>query len=109
MISEYEIGDMVIYIQTSPAYDGLSIYVYHKRGNAVYAAKPVDLIFEEGELGKITDPTFQLNRPMGNAFIRAMANALTEHGLMKPSDGEEVKAIKYHLEDMRTLVFKKEE
>lgn len=56
----------------------------------------------------VTEPSFSLSGPATKPFLQAMANTLKEIGIS--ADGEpvianELKAVKYHLEDMRSLVF----
>jgi len=64
--------------------------------------------FKEWEPGLITDPSFSLNGMIVKPFLQEMANTLKEIGIKAEGDPileNELSATKYHLEDMRTLVF----
>lgn len=59
--------------------------------------------------GESPNPSFTIHGPMTKPFLQAMANVLRDEGIK--ADGEpiienELVAVKYHLEDMRSLVFK---
>jgi hypothetical protein len=60
---------------------------------------------------EVVDPTFTLRGNVVKPFLQAMSNELHRVGI-KPEEApvleNELSAIKYHLEDMRELVFKKE-
>lgn len=58
----------------------------------------------------INEPTFSLSGPVTKPFLQAMANELKEIGINaegEPVIENELVAVKYHLEDMRSLVFEK--
>lgn len=70
-------------------------------------AKPVEIVFED-----ISDPgplEFMKYKPfmsfdISGELLRAIADALEEYGLLKNEDNPgELKATKYHLEDMRRI------
>lgn len=85
-------------------------------------------VFEDGARGLITNldkmevtkhkdgaiiekPTFTLRGRIVEPFLKAFANELERIGIRaegKPVLENELTAVKYHLEDMRTLVFNKE-
>jgi hypothetical protein len=62
-----------------------------------------------GQLG--VQPLFKLPWELSQKFLQAMANKLNEIGIRpegKPVLENELTATKYHLEDMRKLVFERE-
>ena len=64
-----------------------------------------DLI-QEGH--SIKNPTIKLPAWIAKDFLQAMANAIDKFGIRaegKPVLENELTAVKYHLEDMRSLVF----
>ncbi len=61
--------------------------------------------------GEMLDPTLSLKGFMARAFLQGMVNAAKKVGISpegEPILENELVAVKYHLEDMRKLVFKKE-
>jgi len=76
----------------------------------IKVAKPVDLVFEEVSDADVSlGSTFFFGGNKGDQFLQGLVNALVASGI-KPNDfkasDKEVAAIKYHLEDMRKLVFR---
>ena len=66
--------------------------------------------FKNFELGENIKPTFSLTSRVFTPFLQAMANNIKELGIKaddEPILENELIAVKYHLEDMRKLVFKK--
>lgn len=69
-----------------------------------FIAKPMDLEFEPMIDNANNDPTLKINGFMSREFLPALANALAEAGYRHESnDAGELKAMRLHLEDMRTL------
>jgi len=65
---------------------------------------------EYNEAHYIEKPTIRLSGFLATAFLQAIANGLKEIGIKaegEPILENELTAVKYHLEDMRKLVFKK--
>lgn len=84
--------------------DKYDILITSKTFNKTFIAQP--LIMEEvSNNTAIKKPTLSINRDSAQEFF----NFLWNHGL-RPKDGTgnggHIEAIKYHLEDMRKLVFK---
>ena len=70
-----------------------------------------EMNFVDYEEGTMVDPTFSLTGLVVKPFLKEMANALKQIGIRaddEPILENELAAVKYHLEDMRTLVFKTE-
>jgi hypothetical protein len=64
--------------------------------------------FSRYEEGRPVDPTFLLRGRITEPFLQAMANTLHKIGVTaegEPVLANELTAVKYHLEDMRRLVF----
>ena len=92
----------------------LEVYVFENRPDGKRAiveelGNPcVTRLLKEGE--SIWEPTFSMHGPMAKAFLQAFANCLDKMGVKpegKPVLENELTATKYHLEDMRNLVFKR--
>ena len=79
------------------------LVVDEKLDGSKYIAKPIDLVFEKDDScsGKIIEPTLIFNGVEGHELLKGIEGAFGER-----SSNKEIDAIKYHLEDMRKLVFK---
>jgi hypothetical protein len=76
----------------------------NERGERLMA-KPMPLIFEPFDESKIIEPSLEFTGAIARQFFPALYDALVEAGYAKKQKDESVDAIKYHLEDMRKLVF----
>ena len=95
-----------IYFKTEPWADQVSMYLVGDDAyGKTFLAKPMELTFEplaEGACFK--EPTLKFAGHTSREFLPALANALAEAGYRQEStDAGELKATKYHLEDMRRL------
>lgn len=65
-------------------------------------------IKEKAQRFEAVEPVARLEMSEAEDFIAAMIEGLSEAGLLstRPGDVAHVESIKYHLEDMRKLVFK---
>ena len=102
---------MKVAIRFDPEFQGLAIYMYGEDKNGSYIVKPFDIEIEHRDFrGEIVEPTMRLNETDGREFLNGLVNALVEAGF-KPDEiqahDKEVKALNYHLKDMRRLVFAK--
>lgn len=92
-------------IQKNIYSDTFDILIIRKIGSRIYVAKPLD--FEEKEDGIAKEPTIKLSAKDTTFF-----NSFFEHSKhynfipQEQVTNQEKDAIKYHLEDMRNLVFK---
>ena len=99
-------------IEYDYAIAGTSVYIYQENGDgSITLCEPLELTFtRDYDLSKLPEPTFRFNRKDGHDFLQGLAQALAENGF-KPDElkayDKQVEATKYHLEDMRSLVFKK--
>ncbi len=103
-----------IYIQKGLDFDGISIWFIEDLGGGQYSvAKPVDFTFVTHKDSDInTPPTIKLNSFFAQEFLHAWAEALKEEKISVEDtfnlEGQ-LQATKYHLEDMRKLVFGSED
>lgn len=106
---------MKVFKRSSFDHAGIELLFYQERmgpngGRQIYIAKPVDLIFELHEEFKTIDqPTLRIGYQEWMHFVPSMNEVLKESKI--PLNGEdsarsELKATKYHLEDLRSLLFK---
>lgn len=83
------------------------VLLYEKRGDEIYLAKPINLVFEKQQQGSIWEPTFTVYHAA--SFLKSMSEALHQMGI-KPDHQSKteglLEATKYHLEDMRKLALK---
>lgn len=72
-------------------------------------AKPVTFEFvDHPSYSSPSEPTMKFNGKMAGEFFPALNEAMIRSGYLKPKKDESIESIKYHLEDMRKLVFEKE-
>lgn len=77
-------------------------------GDKIYAAKEIELEFKEVPMGSFYDsPTFRINWHDSKDFKAALKESLDGEKLPLSAVEGELKATKYHLEDMRQIALKK--
>lgn len=69
-------------------------------------AKPMQFEFVEYQKGLSLEPSFNFSGWVAREFFPALQEAMIRSGVLKPTKNEQIESIKYHLEDMRKLVFK---
>lgn len=86
----------------SPWLDAYELAFFSKQGGKSFVAAPLEL--SEYKRGALIQPTARLSR----SAMQGLFNELWRAGF-RPADGTgnsgHVEALKYHLEDMRRLVF----
>lgn len=99
-------------IRTAWNRDGINLWFFRDDGQRLYVAKPFEIAFEE----KPRDNAWELPEP--TVFIRSnefkelresLVEELASAGVIDRTAAEtarELKATKYHLEDMRTLTLR---
>ena len=102
--------ELKVHIEHDPRFRGTAIYLFGKDKDGEFVIEPVDLVVRHFDIGEAIDrPTFVFNGRDGEAFLQSLAESLVRIGF-KPDELKakvgELSAIKYHLEDMRKLVFK---
>lgn len=100
---------MRIHVQKVMYKDSYDFLIMEERQGRRFIAKPF-LLEEMKEGGYIQDPTFSVRGNEGEIFLQELVNQAWDLGI-RPRYAREtepqVEAIKFHLEDMRSLVFKK--
>ena len=102
--------ELQVHIEHDTRFRGTSIYLYGKNKDGEFVIEPVDLVVRHYEVGECLDkPTFVFNGRDGESFLQSLAQALVRVGF-KPDElkakDREVSTLRYHLEDMRSIVFK---
>ena len=101
-----------VLVDRSPSMAAVYIYIVETDANdrIIKQAKPVDIKMEDipDEMIELT-PTFKFPLSKGTSFLEGLSKALQEIGFRdKTSDRDgEIKRLEAHLDDMRTLVFRK--
>ena len=103
--------ELKVHIQHEPAFRGTSIFLYGRDQQGEFVIEPMELVVRHYALGEAIDrPTLIFSGHDGESFLQALATALIGLGfkpdVLKASENE-LSATKYHLEDMRDLVFGK--
>ena len=89
---------------------GTKLYIAQEIDGYRYMARPVELVFDKMESSLLPEPTISFYLPgIGTDFLKSLAGELARMGFradeLKAKDSE-MTAVKYHLEDMRNLVFR---
>ncbi len=96
-------------IDYDPTIRGTRIWVVNEKADGLSVASPINMEWVEADASKDIPPTFVFGSREGHEFLQELSNALVRAGF-KPDElaasNKQVDAIKYHLEDMRSLVFK---
>lgn len=98
----------VVVVQHTPWADAYEMWIGKVEGSKFYTCnvgKDGYLKMKETNEGSQTPPTMRINGRAWGGLIRAL-RGVTPQVDIKEVDAE-LKATKYHLEDLRTLVFKK--
>lgn len=93
------------YFNNPPWADAIQIYLVGEDAHGKrFLARPMVLAFDPVPNGQFANPSLEINGFMSREFLPALANALAESGYRAEStDAGELKATKYHLEDMRLI------
>ena len=100
-----------VYCQHEDYSKTLNIYIFmvNPNGGRSIVTSLDRMEVAEYKEGDPIKPTFSLCGKVTDPFLQAMANALKEIGIKPDGDPvleNEMAAVKYHLEDMRRLVFR---
>lgn len=100
--------NLKIYFDRDLASDSVRMYLIGEDAHGKKSiAKQMELVFIELNRDLINPPTLEIRGHEADQFLPALANALAQAGYRHEStDAGELKATKYHLEDMRKLVLK---
>ena len=103
---------MKVHIKEDAFADVTNIYIIEEdeRGQR-FIAQPMKLVFKKFDEYLETQPSIKIGRHFGKVtnFMKNLATALAQAGYEPEVEKElkgELKSTKYHLEDMRKLVFK---
>jgi len=99
-----------VYIRVSPIEDSYELYLVDIVEGKQYVAKPMDLVWIQVHPGEEYIATLKVPARIGVELFKAMKGAITKQGIKTDDENmlkAELKATKYHLQDMRKLVFKK--
>jgi hypothetical protein len=98
-----------VFIRSDPVTDSVAIsFVTIGRNGKRYIAEPITLNFKEIGGAEATKPTLTIYSEVATPFLQAMAQALDERGIKTENDFKIqglLEATKYHLEDLRKLIF----
>lgn len=101
---------MKVSIYTEPRFDRTHILLYLERPEGKrFVVKPTELYFEEYSEAEGAKHTFSMNGLEAKEFLQSMVDEAAKRGIFpkgKEIIENELTAVKYHLEDMRKLVFK---
>lgn len=100
---------MKIKIYENPLSGAVDFLLYREVGHKVFYVKPVEFRFEEKTEGNWAVPTFTIGDNSAKEMLQELADMLDQKKIYpstKPPLTNELIATKYHLEDMRRLVFK---
>ena len=96
-------------IDYDPRIRGTRIWIVQEKADGFHAFRAIGFEDRIVSPSEELEPTFVFGRREGHEFLQELSDALVRAGF-KPDEIEasskQVAAIKNHLEDMRTLVFK---
>ena len=99
---------MKVKIYTTPEFDCMHFLFYEEMPDGKkYIAKPIELIMEEHKETDNIEPTLKLSSSQSKEFLQQMADEIRKQGIRNFQDElneGELKASKYHLEDLRQLL-----
>lgn len=104
---------MKIKVHREPWNDSLGVLFYEHSGQDRFVVKPVAMTLERVEPGVEVKPTFAIPGTDIYEFLKSMAEIAEANGVKTDTQLQEesknkgvLEATKYHLEDMRNLVFR---
>lgn len=95
-------GKIEIRLQEKDYEDSTGMAIFMKKGGKTFIAKPIE--FEELKEGYRVTPLLEVSRD--HNIIQQLKENLRRMGYLNNADEATNNALKYHLEDMRSLVFK---
>ena len=102
----------IIKVRHNPMTEGLGIYFGMEDSQGFKVAKPVKLEYEKIDEGALdVKPTLIIPSYLGSDFLKTLLSAIENQGIKPESTSKTeglLEATKYHLEDMRNIVFNKE-
>ena len=109
-MSEGSSGNIKVYLGQRMHDRTVEIFIFNNQfGQENALAKPIELVmepFKDERDGKIVPPTMEIHRDLMQAIVdAAYLNGFKPTTM--PESAQELSAVKYHLEDMRKIAFKK--
>lgn len=101
---------MKVKLYIEPALNTLNMIFYDDINGKRKIASPLKFHFNEPKDGDIVEPTFSIPEILSKELLQSLADELFKLGIKPLSQlplENEMAAVKYHLEDMRNLVFKR--
>lgn len=102
-----------IYFDQQPWQDLVRVFIVGQTEGKTFVVKPMELIMETTahDPANRMEPSLQLQGEFAREFLPALSDALNASGFkgVESPDTSELKATKYHLEDMRKIVFEPNE
>ena len=95
-----------VHIETDNRYAGKTMTIIAKRADGTHRASPFNIDFVPHQPGEFAEPCFVFGDD--DELLKALAQGLAEAGYLPDvvmDKNKELEATKYHLEDMRGLVF----
>ena len=103
----------IIKIRHNPMTEAIGIYFGMQDSEGFKVAKSVKLEYEKIDEGALdVEPTLTIPSYLGSDFLKTLLNAIENQGIKSESTSKTeglLEATKYHLEDMRKIVFEKQE
>lgn len=104
---------MKVIVRENYPFSTIDIFFVEEREGKTFMAKQMDMVFEEIDPSReVQGATLQVHRDIGHQFLQGLSTALNEAGYRDStteSFKSELNATKFHLEDMRKIVFNKGE
>ena len=85
----------------------LEVTLWKRVGDTCFVAKPWVLEFEKVDVGSVVKPSMVIPYQMQGKLLKEILKVIDQQGLKLDTDLKmegELKATKYHLEDMRKLL-----
>lgn len=109
-LSGITIQEIKCFVDYNPVRNATEVFIVGIGANGQrWVAEPVVLVFSPMEIGKTIDPTLRFEHHHAKQFLQSLADGLAETGFrpdVTKAMVSELEATRYHLEDMRNLVFK---
>jgi len=96
-----------IEVKLNPASYNVEFFIYWREGEELHLVDTLDFAYKKVNEGRSLRPSFSLGIPVVKEMLERLLKMFKSQGVLFEigSESEEMKAVKYHLEDMRQLVF----
>lgn len=94
-----------IFVEQRPWKDETTLYIRGEdESGKLFYVEPMKMVFNLYKLGETMEPTLRFDGWSAREILPALHSAITDTGYVEKD--RSIDAIKYHLEDMRKIVFK---